>query len=275
MMLVKRLLLLVSFAVILSGIGPVNSPLHAEDGYGTLTGKFVLQGDVPKPKWLIKGGKVVGSGKPAKNVQVCAPDGQLKSDALVVDEKGKGIGNVFVYLIKAPPKVHPDLKQPPKKKLKFDQKQCRFTPHAMFVRTGQTVLVLSDDNCTHNTHTYPLFNEGENFSLPPNFRKGVPLSFDLPEPLPMKVGCDIHPWMTAYWLILDHPYGAITVAEAKDSSQIGTFKIEKLPYGEYEFRVWHEKVGYVSAGTKRGFKVKIDKPEVKLDPFKVPVETFE
>jgi hypothetical protein len=80
--------------------------------------------------------------------------------------------------------------------------------------------------------------------------------------------------MSAYWLVLDHPYGAVTAAtvpKKKGEPEIGTFKIEKLPYGDYEFRVWHEGPGYVNVGTKRGFKITVDKPEIKKE-FTIPAE---
>ena len=38
----------------------------------------------------------------------------------------------------------------------------------------------------------------------------------------MEVTCDFHPWMKVYWLILDHPYAALT---DKD----GRFHIENMP----------------------------------------------
>ena len=56
--------------------------------------------------------------------------------------------------------------------------------------------------------------------------------------LPMQVKCDIHAWMKAYWLVLDHPYMAIT-------DKNGKFNIEKIPEGEHEFIVWHERIGYL------------------------------
>lgn len=250
--------------------------------YGTITGKFVLDGPVPKRAYVIKGGKLVKTGLPPKNPEVCAAN-DLKSDEFIVDPKGKGIGNIFVYLRKAPPDIAPELKKTPKKVLEFDQIGCRFVPHALFVRTGQTVKVLSKDNCSHNLHTYPLLNEAENFIVTPKFRKGVPLTHESAEPLPIKVGCDIHPWMAAYWLILDHPYAAVTASAPKvdkakkteDGSVIGTFTIEKVPYGVHEFRVWHERAGYIGVGTKRGFKVEVDKPVVRLEPFKVPLKAFD
>lgn len=268
------------FAVLSAGL-LCSTQADAQQKYGTVTGKFVLDGDVPDRVFLIKNGKLARSGQIPKNPEVCAV-ADLKSDELIVDPKGKGIGNVFVYLGKAPATVHPDLKDAPKEAVKFDQEQCRFIPHALFVRTGQPVLVLSRDNCSHNLHTYPLLNEAENFIVTPKFRKGRPLAHENPEPLPMKVGCDLHPWMSAYWLILDHSYAAVSVAEpAKkkgkeaDSSVIGTFVIDKIPYGDYEFRVWHEAAGYMGFDTKRGIQVKVDKPKVELEPFKAPAKWFE
>ena len=58
------------------------------------------------------------------------------------------------------------------------------------------------------------------------------------EPLPISVRSDFHPWMQAYWLVVDHPYAAITDKQ-------GRFVIENLPPGKLIFKVWHERVGYV------------------------------
>ena len=69
----------------------------------------------------------------------------------------------------------------------------------------------------------------------------------LPEGLPTQVECSIHPWMEAYWLVLDHPYAAITTPDGK-------FRIEKLPAGEHDFVVWQENVGY------------LERPKVKIKP---------
>jgi len=266
--------LIASALLIHSDVG--RNAARAEDGYGTITGKFVLKGEVPKTKFLIKAGKLVFDGLVPKDPEVCAAK-DLASDALIVDPKRKGIGNVFVYLLKPPAKIHPDLKAVPKKPLVFDQIGCRYVPHLMVVRAGQQVNARSSDNAAHNVHTYPLKNEAQNFIIPANSKKDVAMpKLEVAEFLPMKVGCDIHTWMSAYWLVLDHPYAAVSVADApkkKGGPEIGTFKIEKLPYGEYEFRVWHEIPGYVGLGTRRGFKVTVDKPQVELK-FEVPADKF-
>ena len=162
-------------------------------------------------------------------------------------------------------KIHPGLHQSKQKEIVFDQKGCRFIPHVMIVRTDQKVIVKSGDGCAHNTHTTAIFNQERNFLLSPNDRKGVKLSFKKAESLPMPVKCDIHPWMRAHWLIIDHPYATVT-------DKNGVFTIDKLPAGEVEFRIWHERVGYIN----RKYMVSVQSGGVtKLDPVKVPARRFQ
>ena len=44
--------------------------------------------------------------------------------------------------------------------------------------------------------------------------------------------------MSAWWLIVDHPYAAITDKQGK-------FKIEKVPAGEQSFLAWQEQGGWM------------------------------
>ena len=254
------------------GFGSETKNVHAQNGFGSISGQFILDGIIPKPKIL------VAKNQNVRDANVCAV-ADLLDESLVVDKKTKGIANIFIYIRKVD-KIHPDLKVTPKKKLEvvFDQKACHFMPHAMFVRTDQTVLVKSDDACSHNTHTYPYRNKAENFILPNVNRAGVPLKFAVAEGFPIKVECNIHSWMIAWWLILDHPYAAVT-------SKDGKFEIKKLPEGQYDFIVWHELTGYIGSkkgrypdgvAVKKGFKVTVTAGKTnKLETFKVPTEKFE
>ncbi|MEX0729033.1 MAG: hypothetical protein WD065_22350 [Planctomycetaceae bacterium] len=227
-------LLMLSAAVALA-----SQTARGEDGYGDITGTFVLTGTVSEVKVLVAKGD-----KAAKDATVCAKDGVLSED-VVVNPANNGVANVFIYLPKAK-KINPAFKESADKEVVFDQKGCRFIPHALFVRTDQTVIVKSDDAIAHNTHTYPIRNQASNSIISPNDREGIKVEFKMPEKLPTQVKCDIHPWMSAYWLILDHPYAAV-------SDDQGVFTINGLPAGSHEFIIWQESIGYV----ERKFKVTV------------------
>ena len=206
---------------------------EAQAQWGTVKGQIVFDGDLPKLKPLVTKGD-----SSAKDSAVCAAE-EVPEEKLIVDPESKGIANVVVYLAKKPAKVHPDLVKSKDAEIKFDQKGCRFLPHVLVVRTDQKVRVLSDDSIAHNTHTNPIKNNQENFIVPPNDRAGVLMKpLTLVERVPVKVVCDIHPWMSAYWVVIDHPYAAVTDAK-------GNFEIPNLPVGSHEFTIWQESSGYL------------------------------
>jgi hypothetical protein len=151
----------------------------------------------------------------------------------------------------------------------FDQKNCVFLPHALVVRAGQPVKILNDDGALHNTHTYPKRNTPFNQGVQPNDRTGVDLVYTRPETQPLMVGCDVHPWMKAYHLPIDHPYAAV-------SGPDGKFEIKDLPAGKHEFKVWHEKGGELQRALVVTIKpnepnaVEIPVPAAKLARFDGP-----
>ena len=53
---------------------------------------------------------------------------------------------------------------------------------------------------------------------------------------PITIKCDFHPWMTAHFFVMDHPFFAVTNAR-------GVFRIPGLPDGEYTIVAWHEELG--------------------------------
>lgn len=196
-------------------------------GYGTVTGQFVLEGTIPQLKPLVP------KGDPGvRDSAVCAKEG-VPDESLVVDAATKGIANVFVYMPKAPSDIAPERRESKEKLVKFDQKGCRFIPHALILRTDQTVAILSGDSVLHNTHVNGVRNSGENQTIAMDRVGNTKWTFPQAEKMPIKIQCDIHPWMRAWWLILDHPYAAI-------SGKDGTFTIEKVPVGTQEFVAWQD-----------------------------------
>jgi hypothetical protein len=230
-----------SLGVALSSAGSAQAA-----GTGAVTGQFILEGEIPKLAPLVKEGDTS-----VRNPEVCAKQ-NIPDDSLIVDESSKGIANIFVYLQKPPADMPADAKESKEKIVKFDQEHCRFIPHALILRTDQSIEVLSSDPIAHNTHVYPIRQDGKNQVLAPNDRSGnVKWEFTLPEKMPTTVKCDVHTWMEARWLIIDHPYAAITDKE-------GRFKIENVPAGEHNFMIWHERAGWVFGSTKRSIPVTVE-----------------
>ncbi len=193
-------------------------------GFGSFKGRVVLQGTAPAQKLLIKAGD-----QSARDTAVCAA-ADLPDEHLVLGS-GNGVANVFIYLAKAPVGAKPV--PPPTEPAIFDQKGCKFLPHALLVRAGQKVLIKSDDPIAHNTHTFPSRNTGFNQTINPKERNGVEIKYTKQENNPIEVKCDFHAWMIAYHLPVDHPFAALSGAD-------GSFEIKDLPAGPHKFLVWHE-----------------------------------
>ncbi len=215
------------------------------DGTGTFTGTVQLTGTAPSP--LV----IVAKGAATKDREVCAATTAIVNQSLEVGD-GNGIANVFIFLDKTPPGAQ--VPPVPDEPAIFDQKGCVFVPHVLVTRTNQQVLVRSGDAIAHNTRTNPKRSRPFNQIIQANDRKGFPLIYNKHERTPFLVKCDMHSWMQAYHLALDHPWGTTTNAK-------GEFKIEGVPATSLTFRVWHEKAGGRGGFLQRSLKVTIKKDE--------------
>ncbi len=193
-------------------------------GFGTLKGKVVFQGDFATLPPLYE------KGSAPKDPAICGLEAAPNESVIVTNG---GLANVFIFMAKVPKGVEIP---PPTASIEFDQRTCVFRPHVLVVQTGQEVKILNDDDVAHNTHTYPKRNSPFNQTVAPKDRSGISLKYGRPESLPFQVGCDIHSWMVAYHLPVDHPWATVSSAD-------GTFEIANVPSGKHEFKVWHEKGG--------------------------------
>jgi plastocyanin len=184
---------------------------------GTLSGTVKFQGTAPAP------GKIAVS----KDPEVCGKE-KTAPDLLV--GPGGGIANVVVVVKAAKgKKLEPAAANPV-----FDQKACEFHPHVLAFPAGSTIDILNSDGILHNIHTTSSVNPSTN-KAQPKFKKKMDLKVEKPE-WPIKVVCDAHGWMSAWWISQEHPYYAVTDAA-------GAFSIADLPPGDYDVEVWHEKLG--------------------------------
>lgn len=221
---------------------------------GHLSGVITYEGPQPELPLLVRQGTQI------KDAEVCAAH-DVPDESLVVDGTTKGLANVFVYISRAPKGAqYPPVPHEP---ITFEQKGCRFIPHALVVRVGQPVLVKSDDPITHNVHTLPVRNATLNTASPPNDQTGIELIYRQSEPAPVHVKCDIHSWMSALQLPLDHPFMAVTDAQ-------GRFEIRNLPAGKHEFRIWHERAEFL----ERKYEVEIKAGETREVSLSYPANMF-
>ncbi|MBI3855578.1 MAG: hypothetical protein HY293_07785 [Planctomycetes bacterium] len=153
--------------------------------------------------------------------------GPVMSDALVADAGGN-VQWAFVYVKSGPIGTPPPAPTTP---VLMDQIRCVFTPHMVGVRVGQPLRVLSSDDLLHNVHALPFQNNEFNVGL---YTAGLEVvrTFDKPE-LMVKIKCDVHPWMSSWICVMEHPYFSIT-------NEIGSYGIHGLPPGRFVVEVLHE-----------------------------------
>src|SRR5262249_53703305 len=160
----------------------------------------------------------------------------------VINKDNKGIRWVVVWLIPDPapdpkdPKaaklaIHPSLKDVPKDSKMMDQPTCKFEPHVIALRQGQTLEVKNSTPITHNGNWTGIGNRGDNKILGPNDM--VKITDLKAARFPVTVACNIHPWMKGWVRVFDHPYFAVTDAD-------GRFEIKNAPAGKCRLVVWHE-----------------------------------
>ena len=157
---------------------------------------------------------------------------RLKPETVVVNDNGT-LRNVFVWVKTG---VEGWSFPMPEGDALLDQKGCWYLPHVQGMRKGQSLSIRTSDPTAHNVHGYPKVNRSFNRSQPPGAADIViKMRRDEAAP-PMKVKCDIHPWMNAYVAVVDHPYFAVTGDD-------GSFALPNLPPGTYAVEAWHERYG--------------------------------
>lgn len=203
----------------------VAAPIFAQET-GTLKAKFVFGGAAFKPEPV----------NVNKDVDFCGKH-PLVNERLLVNAEGKGIQNVVLYVFtgRGGSKLPPQAATNATHELANDK--CRFEPRIVVMQAGDTLKITNPDAVGHNANLNFFANPAQNITIPPGAEKLVKV--EKAEPAPIPVDCNIHPWMRAYVIALDHPFVAV-------SNNNGEIEIKGLPAGEkLSFRLYHE----AAAGT--------------------------
>jgi hypothetical protein len=191
-------------------------------GTATISGKVTFSGEAPKLR------KILTDADP-KCAELHAGSA-LTSEDIIVNENGT-LKNVFVYIKDG---LEKQVYEPPKTPVLLDQQGCHYVPHVFGIQIRQPLLIRNSDPTLHNIHAMPARNREFNLGQP-NQGMEATKAFATPEVM-VHFKCDVHPWMSAFADVVDHPFYSVTGDD-------GAFSLEKLPAGKYLIEAWHEKYG--------------------------------
>ena len=196
-------------------------PAQADEGGATVSGRVRIKGEIPKRR------KIATNADPK-----CAAlhPGELLSDDFVIDPQGD-VQWALVYVKEG---LGDQVFTPPKTPVVVEQRGCHFEPHVMGIMTGQELMFRNQDALMHIVHVIPKNNREFGFS---QAHLGEERTKVFSKKETIRLFCDVHPWMVAWIVVLEHPFYGVTAAD-------GRYKIKGLPPGQYTLEVWHE--GYKS-----------------------------
>lgn len=194
--------------------------IDVTDG-GTIRGRVVFNGEVPELTLLV-----------TQDQSVCRhTDGKTKSPRLKIGG-GNGVAETLVYLKNIERGKPLSALDGP---ATLDQVGCAYDPFLQVIPFKTRLTLINSDHLNHNVHARMKDQRDPfNFAMPngawpekqtittkPMYRAGL-----------LKVGCDVHLWMTSYIWIVKHPYYAVT-------DEAGNFELTDVPPGDYELALWH------------------------------------
>jgi plastocyanin len=237
------LLALALFAAKSPAATPYKS-ITVKDG-GTISGVVKLEGVAPKLETF----------DVQKDNDWC---GKKKSLPRLVLGKNNGVRNTVISL----EGIQQGVRFESKAKAILEQKRCEYQPHVVLLPSGANLEIVNNDAVLHNVHAFDaqaktMFNiaqpvKGLRFPVKSSQFKAGEI---------YETTCDAgHPWMSAYVVVAEHPYYAVTDAEGK-------FELRNVPPGTYKLKMWHEGVNTT--------RVEMENGKPKLYTFEKPYEEIQ
>jgi len=151
-------------------------------------------------------------------------------ESIVLGPNG-ALENVFVYVKTG---MEGRTFPVPAEPVVFDQKSCMYQPHIFGILTKQELQIVNSDETLHNVHATPKNSPEFNVGMPTQGMK-ITKKFRKAEVM-VHIKCEVHPWMSAYAGVLDHPYFAVAQSG-------GIWELPQIAPGTYTIEAWHEKLG--------------------------------
>jgi RNA polymerase sigma factor (sigma-70 family) len=254
--------------------------------WGTIKGRAVFEGDPPEVHVIDFKKAQAKDGKYFAKVR---DEPIVERDSMQVDPETKGVRDVFVYLSR-PTVVRESARASVAKNVEFHADRGAFVPHALAAMQGSVIVVSTKDPVDYAFRgilpgsegtiafdppqaDFPearQFREHFNFLIKSSYSVKMSPSAVKPLPshnkqLPWEMADDLHVWNRAYWLILEHPYFAVTDAQ-------GRFEIKDVPVGEQSVIAWHERVGWLMPTRPAPMKVEVAEDGPTVLDFKITPE---
>jgi hypothetical protein len=211
---VLAIVALVRSAVVMLAAPPASS--------GTVSGKVTYTGAPPKMKPIDM----------AKEPSCAAQHATPVMTENVVTGLGNALQHVVVYISAGDQGSSDQGSSVDTQVVRFAQKGCQYVPHVGVMQGKQPLEVHNDDQVSHNMQAVAKVNRGWNKAQLPGMV--VRATFEKPEFI--RVKCDEHPWMHAFFVILGTSHYAVTDDD-------GGFSLKGLPPGKYTVTAWHEQFG--------------------------------
>ena len=203
---------------------------NAPDRLGSVTGAVCFDGDVPLQSFADNSGK--------------------QRELFTVHHKSRGLQDAIVYLVGKFPSLSQSGETQPLEPVFINQQDETFTPHVVALRDGQAIKFKNSDGGNHNVRSATLDPRNEF-----NVFTGAGTSYQHtlyadPKQRPIRIGCDLHRWMSDWIYVFDHPYFAVT-------DEQGKFEIQNIPAGTYKLVVRQPDGGLLH---EQEVTVAVDKP---------------
>jgi hypothetical protein len=229
---------------------------------GTLSGRFVYDGEPPVPGELFPQlakldansppdpkpeGPGIGMEEVYRDYLKHGIRPKLTNDSLLIGAD-RGIANVLIWVVnKDIPWAPPEGGLPP---MTITLKDGNYSPRIAPVIVGQPILVENADPVAFDFTVE--FSKALNAPVKADLKPGagaapLRLALRVPESFTARYYSSICPWAGGNLFVHRNAYFAVSRAD-------GSFSLPNLPPGEWEFRVWHERAGFVSAWPKGLFK---------------------
>jgi plastocyanin len=160
------------------------------------------------------------------SVAASTPSPAAEIAGQVVTPSGEPVEHAVVFL-KGGSVAAPEGERPP---AIMDQIDKEFVPHVLPIVVGTRVRFPNHDQIHHHVYS---FSRLMSFDLP-LYRDSEPPPVKFDRPGVIRVGCNIHDWMSGIIVVLPTPYFAMTDAS-------GAFALENVPPGTHAVLVWHER----------------------------------